>query len=204
MLAFHAVLALLPRSARAVEERRVATAEAWRRVGTAREVQGRYEEALKCFQRAFGELGEDDDFPAEAALLYKDTAWVSIRQGQYDLAINACQIGLQLARRAQDERIVAEIDDYLGVAYEYKGDYESALRHYHAGLDTRERVQDKSGMAKSLSNLGTTYWLQGHLQQARQAYERSLELSTATGHRLGMALVMNNPGSDLYGSGPAG
>jgi predicted ATPase len=195
ILAFHAVLALLPRSARTAGERRVAAAEAWRRVGTAREVQGRYEEALKCFQRGFAELGEDDAFPAEAALLYKDTAWVSIRQAQYDLAINACQIGLQLARRAQDERIVAEIDDDLGVAYEYKGDYESSLRHYRAGLETRERLQDKSGMAKSLSNLGTVYWLQGLLDQAREAYERSLELCTATGHRLGMALVLNNLGN---------
>jgi tetratricopeptide (TPR) repeat protein len=120
--------------------------------------------------------------PLAISLVSADIGLVRKRRGEYDLAIAACQEGLQAIKddpsSFDDEKIEARLHSELGGIYGMRGDYPRAREHFEHSLRLRAEVDDLPGMAASHNNLGYLWQLQSEYERAIEHYRVAEELAT--------------------------
>ncbi|HJZ46169.1 MAG TPA: tetratricopeptide repeat protein, partial [Roseiflexaceae bacterium] len=157
---------------------------AHRKRGNVLEKQGHYATALEELDRAMAiaRSGVAGITPLAISLICADIGLVHKRRGEYDLAITACQEGLQAIRddpnSFDDEKIEARLHSELGGIYGYRGDYPRAREHFEHSLRLRTEVDDLPGMTASHNNLGYLWQLQSEYERAIEHYRVAEELAT--------------------------
>jgi tetratricopeptide (TPR) repeat protein len=156
---------------------------AHRKRGTVLEKQGNYAEALAELERAMAiaRSGVAGIAPLALPLIDADIALVHKRRGEYDLAIAACEEGLQAIQSDpnsyDDEKIEARLHSELGGIYGWRGDYARSREHFEHSLRLRTAVDDLRGMAESHNNLGYLWQLQNEYERALEHYRVAEELA---------------------------
>ena len=101
----------------------------------------------------------------------------------------------RMARIAGDERIVAMVEQNLGVIASMQGDDVTALQHHTASLDRCRALGLNDLLAKQLSNIGLAYASLGRLNEAETAYaEASLVAQACADHWTRLMVEVNRVG----------
>ncbi|KAF5393583.1 hypothetical protein D9757_000397 [Collybiopsis confluens] len=107
-----------------------------------------FEEAAKCFQKAW------DIYPKDITFLTNLGA-VFFEQGNYDQAIETCQKAVDEGRSIRaDYKLVAKAYGRVGSAYQKKGDLLSAIKFYEKSL-TEHRTPDILTKLREVEKLKT-------------------------------------------------
>jgi tetratricopeptide (TPR) repeat protein len=176
---------------------------AHRKRGSVLEKQGRYDAALAELEQAMAIVRSDapDISPLAVPLISADIALVYKRRGEYELAIAACEQGLQAlrpsSRTRDDELIEARLHSELGGIYGMRGDYPRAQQHFERSLHAREVVDDLPGVIVSHNNLGYLWQLQSGYERAIEHYSVAEELARKINLRYALVFAANNAAGAL-------
>ncbi|HEU5099356.1 MAG TPA: adenylate/guanylate cyclase domain-containing protein [Roseiflexaceae bacterium] len=184
-----------------------AAGKAHRKRGNVLEKQGQYAAALEELDRAMAiaRSGAAGLTPLAISLVCADVGLVHKRRGEYDLAIAACEEGLQAIKddpnSFDDEKIEARLHSELGGIYGYRGNYPRAREHFEHSLRLRAEVDDLPGMAASHNNLGYLWQLESQYERAIEHYRVAEELATKINLRHMIVFAALNTASALISGG---
>lgn len=153
------------------------------RIGLLRMKEGRWQEALQCFElcREIGERKVHDD--RYTALAELGAGRVHTRRGDVERAREVLDRGLAIAERLDDRAMIAEFHQGLGVLHMRRGEYDEAITLFVNNLARFERGRDIRGMARALYDLGGVYRRMNALEPAVEYLERSMEAALELGDR---------------------
>jgi class 3 adenylate cyclase/tetratricopeptide (TPR) repeat protein len=161
--------------------------------GVIRERFGRYEEALRWYNRGLRSLDElppDEQVKIrlELGLAY---AGVRVRQGEFGDGAGWCKQVVEEAGKVADLPALAHAYYLMHLAYiSSRSPERAALRGL--ALPIYEELGDLLGQANVLNNLGVDAYYEGRWQEALDFYDRSKELRERIGDVVGAAQITNN------------
>jgi tetratricopeptide (TPR) repeat protein/transcriptional regulator with XRE-family HTH domain len=154
---------------------------------------GLYDVAEKQLQRS-----------REAARTLEDAigqtnAWLHLgeiaeHRGNYALARECWQNGLNLARQSANRNSVAQILRELGGLAWQQGQFAQAHQFLKEALDMLRQLDDSRSIADVLKNLGNLAAEQGQPEQAHRLYEEALNVYRQLGDQRGVAFTLHNLG----------
>jgi class 3 adenylate cyclase/tetratricopeptide (TPR) repeat protein len=200
-LAQHSAIIDAPRVSADVARR------AHRKRGNVLEKQGQYAAALEELDRAMAiaRSGATGITPLAISLISADIGLVHKRRGEYDLAIAACEEGLQAIKddpgSFDDEKIEARLHSELGGIYGMRGDYPRAREHFEHSLLLRTEVDDLPGMVASHNNLGYLWQLQSEYERAIEHYRVAEDLARKINLRYAVVFAAGNAAFALINMG---
>jgi tetratricopeptide (TPR) repeat protein len=158
-------------------------AEILHRIGILRLKEGRWEEALQCFDLC-REIGErkvhDERYSAMAEL---GAGMVHTRRGRSDRADECFTRALAIAEKLDDRAMIAEIHENQGILLVRRGEYDEAMTLFVNNLARFERSRDIRGMARVFYDLGDVYRRMNEVEKAVEYLERSMEAALELGDR---------------------
>lgn len=119
------------------------------------------------------------------AYFLKELAWFH-KSDKPTTAHSYAEQSLELARRLNKPKAIADAIHTDGVVYWYQGNVAEASKAFFEALEIRERIDDSLGLARSYNNIGNVYSWQKDYEQARVYYTRSKNLRKVVGDRKGM------------------
>ena len=131
---------------------------------------------------------------------YNDLIW-SYVFSQPDSAIYFAKRGFDWCAEHDDPKLLASINNRIGVAYDIRSMSDSALFHYRAAVRLATESGNKKTLAGALNNIGLIYWNQGILERAADHYIRSAKIFEEVGNRKGLSNNYNNIALILYDNG---
>jgi len=78
--------------------------------------------------------------------------------------------GLELAKRANDKRMISTFYRYIGSTYTYRASYDTAHIYQQMQIDIAEETQDRTLLLQGYFGLGNIYARQGKFQLAVESY----------------------------------
>ena len=87
----------------------------------------------------------------------------------------------RMARLAADDRLVAMVEQNMGVIASMRGDETTALEHHLRSLDQYRALGMQQQLGRQLSNIGLTFSVLGRTDEARRAYEEALTIASVCG-----------------------
>ena len=126
---------------------------------------------------------------------------VHTRRGDYDDAIKALQVSVDIANGLHYEKEAADAEHNIGNVGLFRHDYKIALKHYDKAMETREKISDLEGKANTLNNIGIINDYIGELDKALECYKESLEIREKIGDKLGIEVSLNNIGISYMNKG---
>ena len=142
---------------------------------------GAWEAAEQHYRAAL--RGEDD--PARRARVTADWALAAHRRGETSRAVRLAEEALPLARRARDDRALAQAHNIAGIL---SGD----RRHLEESLAIAERIGDAPARVAALNNLALALAKAGELDRAIALTQQALAASGEIGDRHREAALHNN------------
>lgn len=119
-------------------------------------------------------------------------AGLAAAQSDFAAARLGYEQSLILARRAEDDALIAETLSGLGVTCWELGDNPAAQQALEQAVQLSREAGPRQTLASALSNLALVYQYRGEVAQARAYYEEALELSLELGHLAGEATIRFN------------
>lgn len=173
-------------------------AEALQRLGRYSALQGRKDEALRCFREAYELALALKDCRAEAASLRSLGALHGL-QAEYGSALERLEAALSLYRRSEDRAGEALCLNLIGLMRLYQGRYAQAQQGFHEALERFRALGNLPAEAGCLANLAGVSLERGEieacaahldqaLEKARRSRARIVELQCAR-LRIDMALL---------------
>ncbi|MGO8671069.1 MAG: tetratricopeptide repeat protein [Capsulimonadaceae bacterium] len=169
---------------------------------------GNWDEALRMLSTArealdftgSGEREKDRERTAAAARMAFQTAILLSDLGDSVEANRQAQASLELARRIDSSKDVADAVNLLGAFALNHGDAAEAELRFREALAMRD-VTDWAGRGKSLHNLGLLATRRGDTAGAQSLYQEALNARRAADDELGTAETLLNIGVLLHNSG---
>ena len=139
------ILKLLPDDLQALNQR-----------GHIHALQGRFDEAIECYQRVFQLAEQQNNLQAHAGAL-ENLGNVYFQRGDFNKAEEMYKKALDLFKQTDSLQGQAQMYGNLGVIYQTKGDMNDAEQIHLKSLDIFEQIGSLEGQAKQYSNLGSLY-----------------------------------------------
>ena len=156
--------------------------------------QGRWEEAIVCYNNALEIFRKLRHPHGEAnALMSLGNVYSDI--GRWEEAIANHKKALGIFRKLGDYHGEAKTLMGLGNVYFQQGRWEEAFACYNKALEIFRKLGDPHGEANALMNLGNVYQMQGRWDEATGCYEQALAIFRELGDPLGEANALTNLGS---------
>jgi len=151
-----------------------------RRIGRLYLDDGEVEAGLDCVTAALAvaELRGDSAAIANAKNIIAISHW---QRGQLDEAESLYREAGEMAHVAGDARLVAMVEQNLGVIESMRGDVPRALRHYRAGLAGYRALGLDHYVANLLNDIGLAYTEMGRWDDAENTYREALTLCESCG-----------------------
>ena len=161
---------------------------------------------LLCGQQKYGR-DLTDSLQKELKIAKNDTNQVKLLailafnfyRANPDSGIFYGEKGLDLAQQLNWQHGLAEINNALGVNYQFKSDYPHALACYQKALVINEEEHNAKGISNNISNIGMVYEAQSNFPKALEYAFRSLKMNEDAGNKRGMANNFVNIGSVYLG-----
>jgi CHAT domain-containing protein len=116
-------------------------------------------------------------------------------RGDFDLAVDAWQQALAVAKHIQDTDSVLRTLGNLGIAHSAWGRYAEALGFYEQSLELATALKHEASIARLHNNIGAVYRQQGKLDQALEHYQKALAIDRRLKDETGIAVRMANIGT---------
>ncbi len=124
--------------------------------------------------------------------------------GRAEEGINYCQRSVDIFRKINDERGIAEALYTLGYLFRSVGQWQASTRNFEECLSLFEDFEDSVGKAGALDGLGQVYTKQGNLPQAEKVLIESLHIKEGLGNRFQVSITCNNLGKVYIQQGNLG
>ena len=131
------------------------------------------EEAM-ALARAMGDAGESN-----IAFLLDNLALTFRKEGRFESALEYSEQALEIRRRGEDQRGLANSLNNVGALRRQRGDVDAAVEMHEQAISLFAELEDRRGEAQAHANLGEALHAAGRLDDAHAEYERSLELNQA-------------------------
>lgn len=151
---------------------------------------GEWEEAERHYRAAL--RGVDD--AARRARVTADWALAAHRRGDHPRATRLAEEALALARRARDDRALAQAHNMVGIL-------SGTRSHLEESLALAERIGDAPAKVAALNNLALALARDGELDRATSLTREALVASVAIGDRHREAALHNNLADLLHRAG---
>ena len=181
---------------------RQAEAQACRWFARSYEVRGEYDEAMIWIEQGFTPLADLDS--VEEAELSLIAGLISIRQGEYDRAIQLCERSLNVADKLDQMAVRARTINLMSMVDLRQGNIASALNRSQQSLRHYKELEDHYGQATSHNLIANGYFGRGDWPQADYHYRQSLTMFTQIGDIYNQILVNNNLGGIALHQGRLG
>ena len=150
-------------------------------------LQGNYDEAFACLDRAFEAMKEDnigifDDIMAQ---YYTRRADVISELESEDDALELYERALAIYRGIDDLHGQGTVLNNMHSIYAYHGDYATSLSTMEESIRINMKLDDKLGLAIGYYNIAEYYQEINMLDQAREYYGKYLELNDIIKNELG-------------------
>jgi CHAT domain-containing protein/predicted negative regulator of RcsB-dependent stress response len=178
----------------AMPQHRVETAVSFERQAEVALAAGDQERALSFYQQAAEHWRGVGNHKIYAATL-DSIARIHKNRGDFDLAVDAWQMALSVAKYAKDTDTVLRTLANLGIAHSAWGRYDEALQFYEESLQLAETLKHDASIARLHNNIGTVYRYQGKLDEALDRYQRALAIDRRLGDEGAIAARMANIGT---------
>jgi Tetratricopeptide repeat len=126
-----------------------------------------YTEADRCYHQAL-HLRDSLKLVSGVASCYNNLSLVKKKQGDYPMAINLLQQGLEVAQ--DTHRIAIALHNNLGILLSATSRCEEAFRQFEESLKLAESFREKADMASARLNMGSV------LQDCQGQYDQALTL----------------------------
>jgi putative nucleotidyltransferase with HDIG domain len=165
------------------EEDPSAFADVLRQIGTVHRDRGDLDRAREAYARSL-EVAERGGAADRQAKALNVLGIVEMRMGERDRASELLLRARALGEEAQDERLVAMVDQNLGILANIQGNVAVALLSYRSALERYRRLGDENTACGALVNMGMA-----HVDLAEwDAAERCFDEAAALAERLGDAM----------------
>ncbi len=174
-------------------------ARACRWLARLHELKSEYATAVDWIQR--GLVALDGRETAETTHLLIDAGLVNTRLGNYDTALDQCEIGLRIAESLGEVGLLARGYLLLGHLCRLRGAGAMAVWYFERGLDLYEIAGDINGQATANDLMATANFYTGQWGEAEQQYLRAREIFRLIGNKYSLALADNNLGGIALNQG---
>ena len=154
---------------------------------------GQLQKARECYQEV-SELPNPD----EGGTFFIERGHASLRQGQYQQAIELFQQALALARELENRQEEATSLSGLGDTYESLGEYEQAIKFHQQALAIQQEINNPRGQAVSLSGLGNSYHRLEKYQEALEFHQQALAIQREIDNQGGEAKSLGDLGNVYF------
>ncbi|MBN1640254.1 MAG: AAA family ATPase [Anaerolineae bacterium] len=178
---------------------REAEARACRWLGQLYELRSEYTTGLECIEEGLAVLAGDET--VETTQLLLTAGLINTRLGNYDAALDQCEIGLRIAEQLDQVAVLARGYTLLGHLCRLRGVGAVAAWYFQRGLDLYEIAGDINGQAIAHDLLATAYFHTGQWEDAEREYLQAREMSVLIGNRYTTALADNNLGGVALNQG---
>jgi CHAT domain-containing protein/tetratricopeptide (TPR) repeat protein len=144
--------------------------------------QGKYQEAISCYQQAIAIAVEIKDTTTQSVSL-TNMGIAYCQLGQYGKAIEYQKQSLEIAQSIKDRREEARCLCCLGNSFVASGQYQYGIEHYQQSLPILREIGDRQLEFNCLYSLARAYSKQGDFTQAIDYYQQALALSQKLSHR---------------------
>jgi putative nucleotidyltransferase with HDIG domain len=151
-----------------------------RRIGRTYLDDGDFSAGMDCLDVALA-IAQANDNPGEIAHTINVKAISFWQRGSLAEGEQLYHEAARMAQVAGDEKLVAMIDQNLGVVASMRGDVATALRHHTASLEGYRKLGLQEDLGRQLSNIGLAYSGLGRYQEAEDAYTEALGIARACG-----------------------
>jgi len=169
-------------------------------LGDMRALLGQHDMALTHYAQARS-IAESIAEPAQhRAALFRKTAMLHERKGNYTKAFDWLDRGLQLLGENVDlERARMRLAG-AGI-HSRRGSHREALSWCTSGLELAKEARGKAELAHGVNLLGTVHWHLGHIPEMIKCSDQSLTLYESLGDLMGQAKTLHNLGIACTESG---
>lgn len=112
--------------------------------------------------------------------------------GQYEKALEFYDRALGIARRSQDDSVIASLLNNMAGVYRSRGDFAKALAFYEQSLETLTKSGDQRRIALTTSNIGAVYNALGQDAKALSYYEQALTIARQIADRSSESIYLSN------------
>ena len=176
-----------------------AEARACRWMARLHELRSEYLVAAERIQE--GLIALEGDETVETTQLLLVAGLVNTRLGNYDTALDQCELVLRIAERLGEVAVLARGYTLLGHLSRLQGAGTVAIGYFQRGLDLYEIVGDINGQAIAHDLIATAYFHTGQWQEAERQYLRAREICALIGNTYSLALADNNLGGIALNQG---
>lgn len=171
----HAVMVVALAAGCALPKHRVESAVSFERQAEAALAAGDQERALSLYLQAAEHWRGVGNHKIYAATL-DSIARIHKNRGDFDLAVDAWQMALGVAKYAKETDTVLRTLANLGIAHSAWGRYDEALKFYEESLQLAETLKHDASIARLHNNIGTVYRYQGKLDDALERFQKALKI----------------------------
>jgi serine phosphatase RsbU (regulator of sigma subunit) len=125
--------------------------------------------------------------------IYKELLY-NLSTSEPSQAIFYGQLGLDLARKIEDDYSEIQLLNNLGIAYYGLGAYEKTLEYFLKVLELERDLDNLPSLSRAMNNVGIIYDEIGRLDKSAFYYEESLKLKETFQDSLGISNTMSNLG----------
>ncbi|MCF8304203.1 MAG: sensor histidine kinase [Bacteroidales bacterium] len=128
--------------------------------------------------------------------IYNRISW-QYRNSSLDKSIEYGQKALDLATEIEDDTLLSETYDYMGIAYYLHGNYQQSLKYYLESLLIKEQMQDTLSFVLTYNNLAILYSRLNNYGEALRYFRKCYQIHESNENKTQMGGSLNNIGS-LY------
>jgi len=120
--------------------------------------------------------------------------------GQYDVALKTYFDGLKIAEEINDLIIASNIQNNIGVVYDYLMKYDQALESYlktleiYNSMPPKMQLKQRSKLCSYYSNIGSIYLTRKDFATSETYFLKALDIATSGGDKKMQGVIYNNMG----------
>jgi class 3 adenylate cyclase/tetratricopeptide (TPR) repeat protein len=164
-------------------------ARAARKMATVHLVRGELSLAREYYEMALASLSTSGTL-SEAGRIHYGLAYLLAQKHQVEEAATHAHQGLEIARRIDDRRGLADAYRVMGIIALHQGDLRTACRHDERSLELYRQVGDLPRMVQACNNVGDSCRLLGEVDRALARLEEGLDVARRIGDTRDEALLL--------------
>lgn len=137
-------------------------------------------------------VAEAIDNPGQIAHTVNVMAISYAQRGMLDQAQPLYEDAGRMARLAGDERLLAMVEQNLGIIASMQGDVGKALRHHTTSVESYRKLGLHEELGRQLNNIGMAYSGLGRAEEAKAAYDEAHAIARACGDSFTRLMVEVN------------
>ncbi len=151
---------------------------------------GDYRESIELYQQAL-KIEQEYGLKEQQARTLLSFAGVTLRLRDYSKGLNQANEALRIAQNLDDQTLVADAHNILGILARDQGDYLAAQGHYQKSLEANLLAGRQHEATQNQINIGELQIAQGNLTEAEVIFKKILTSTPTHSNPLWRAIVQS-------------